>query len=125
MASLDGPSCILCGGPVNVRYEVPRIWHQPKGSRPYTVAWCDACDHGSLIPRPSQADLDNFYGTTLFLSVCGRDGGAVRRPDRFQAGSSYNTRSDASSRGMAVRPRSKARHGRSQGHGWPASAECV
>jgi SAM-dependent methyltransferase len=46
-----------------VRYRLPNIWHQPAGTRPYEIRWCDECDLGFLDPRPSAKDLSLFQET--------------------------------------------------------------
>jgi 2-polyprenyl-3-methyl-5-hydroxy-6-metoxy-1,4-benzoquinol methylase len=51
---------------LDVWYELPHIWHQPKGTRPYTIFWCGNCDLGLLLPRPSQQELNSFYGDNYF-----------------------------------------------------------
>ena len=71
MSSVKEPSCEFCGGRIKLRYELPHIWHQPKGTRPYGVFWCQTCDYGSLLPRPSQDDLDTFYGQRYFSRYAG------------------------------------------------------
>jgi 2-polyprenyl-3-methyl-5-hydroxy-6-metoxy-1,4-benzoquinol methylase len=58
--------CLLCGDSLRVRHELPHVWHQPKGTRPYAIAWCGNCDFGMLDPRPSQEELDSFYGDDYF-----------------------------------------------------------
>jgi SAM-dependent methyltransferase len=53
------------------RYELPHIWHQPKGTRPYTIYWCGRCDFGTLLPLPSHEELDHFYGDHYFSRYAG------------------------------------------------------
>jgi SAM-dependent methyltransferase len=56
---------------MDVWYELPHIWHQPKGTQPYTVFRCGRCDFGSLLPRPSHEELDRFYGDHYFSRYAG------------------------------------------------------
>ncbi len=66
MSTEPSTACVVCGGPLEVWFELPHIWHQPKGSRPYAIYRCDRCGLGLLLPRPSQAELNSFYGDTYF-----------------------------------------------------------
>jgi SAM-dependent methyltransferase len=59
---------------MNVWYELPHIWHQPKGTRPHTILWCDACDLGLLWPRPSPEEVQAFYGDNYFARYAGESG---------------------------------------------------
>jgi 2-polyprenyl-3-methyl-5-hydroxy-6-metoxy-1,4-benzoquinol methylase len=66
MSTSQGAACLLCGGPLRVRHQLPHIWHQPKGTRSYAIAWCVNCDFGLLEPRPSQEEINGFYGDDYF-----------------------------------------------------------
>jgi SAM-dependent methyltransferase len=66
MSSDRRPACPICDGPLDVRYELPHIWHQPRATRSHTISWCGPCDLGLLLPRPSREDLDRYYGDTYF-----------------------------------------------------------
>ena len=78
MPDRDRPACLLCSGPMILRYELPRIWHQPAGTNRYAVCWCDNCEFGLLLPRPSQKDLDTFYDEQYFARY------ARQSKDRYQ-----------------------------------------
>jgi 2-polyprenyl-3-methyl-5-hydroxy-6-metoxy-1,4-benzoquinol methylase len=66
MSTLQSTACLLCRGPLDVSYELPHIWHQPKGTPPYAIFWCGNCAFGLLLPCPSQQELDSFYGDNYF-----------------------------------------------------------
>jgi SAM-dependent methyltransferase len=72
MSSNQYPACLLCDHDMDVRYELPHIWHQPRRTRPYTISWCNRCDLGLLLPRPLQKEVDGFYGETYFTQYEGR-----------------------------------------------------
>jgi 2-polyprenyl-3-methyl-5-hydroxy-6-metoxy-1,4-benzoquinol methylase len=65
-STLSSTACLLCRGPMEVWYDLPHIWHQPQGTRPYAIFRCGKCDLGLLLPRPSQQELDSFYGDNYF-----------------------------------------------------------
>jgi SAM-dependent methyltransferase len=48
--------CPGCFRETSARYHLPRVWHQPDGSPPYEIRWCDQCDLGFLDPRPTAED---------------------------------------------------------------------
>jgi SAM-dependent methyltransferase len=55
--------CPGCCRESAVRYRLPNIWHQPAGTQPYEIRWCEECDLGFLDPRPSAEDLSLFQET--------------------------------------------------------------
>jgi SAM-dependent methyltransferase len=56
----SGKACLWCDGETTVRYQIPRILHQPDDSRPHDIRWCAACDFGFLDPRPTPEVLDRL-----------------------------------------------------------------
>ena len=66
MSTLQSTACLLCRGSLDAWHELPHIWHQPKGAPPYAIFWCGNCEFGLLLPRPTQQELDSFYGDNYF-----------------------------------------------------------
>lgn len=65
--------CLLCKRDTVPKMHLPHISHQPVGSRSFTIRWCAECDFGILDPRPSAAELANYYGTDYFSSYGRQD----------------------------------------------------
>jgi SAM-dependent methyltransferase len=70
MSTSERVVCPLCGGPMDVRYDLPHIWYQRTGA-PRAIVWCGPCDLGLLVPRPSPEELASFYGDSYFATYPG------------------------------------------------------
>lgn len=70
MAAVTRPEttydCLLCEGPLSHWLRVPRDWRRPHDQRSYELYWCAACSFGQVEPRPSQADVRDFYDTEYY-----------------------------------------------------------
>lgn len=53
--------CPLCGQAMQPWLTLPTDWRRPKQSGRIDIAWCDACDFGSLAPRPHVDEIAGFY----------------------------------------------------------------
>jgi 2-polyprenyl-3-methyl-5-hydroxy-6-metoxy-1,4-benzoquinol methylase len=89
MSTSQSTECLICGGHTHVWWELPHIWHQPKGTRRYTIDWCDQCDFGFLQPRPSQQELNRFYGETYSTRVGSES--KTKHPGQIQYGPTRRT----------------------------------
>ena len=68
---MDETICPLCQGHRKVRFELPHIWHQPRGTRAFSALWCAGCEFGSLVPRPSLEELRSYYDVNYFARYAG------------------------------------------------------
>lgn len=47
---------------------VPADWRRRGHAEAYAIAWCRACDFGSLVPRPDSADIAEFYRVDAYYT---------------------------------------------------------
>lgn len=60
-ATLPRALCPLCAADMSLRFTVPCDYRKPEIARPFQVHWCAKCDFGQVWPRPSNAEIADFY----------------------------------------------------------------
>lgn len=53
--------CELCGGATRPWLTLPGDWRRRGRPERFRLVWCDDCDYGSLMPRPTPSELASFY----------------------------------------------------------------
>jgi 2-polyprenyl-3-methyl-5-hydroxy-6-metoxy-1,4-benzoquinol methylase len=55
------PTCPICDGQTREWLHVPTDWQRPTAGRSYQLYWCDTSDVGFVHPRPTVAEVADFY----------------------------------------------------------------
>ncbi|PSB02512.1 class I SAM-dependent methyltransferase [Merismopedia glauca] len=54
-------NCPVCGFKMSPWLHIPGDWRRPGNDGSYQLHWCNSCQFGQLLPRPSAEEIPSFY----------------------------------------------------------------